>query len=374
MNIGIDARGINLYKGSGIGTYTRNLIFNLINSNLKDKFNLLWTGNEDKNFIKNNTSLTFISGRYNSFYEDFYIPYWIKEKKLDLYHLPQNGLGMPLDSNSKIAVTIHDLIPYAMPETVGKGYLDKFLKEMPKIISSCSGIITVSEYSKNDILKFFPNFPSEKIYVTPLAANESFKPMDKNSCKDVIKNLFKIDSPFILYLGGFSSRKNVKSLILAFKKIIKDLPNDYKLVLGGTLQDEGFTLQKIVIDNNLENNVIFTGYLKDSLLPIFYNAADVFVYPSYYEGFGLPPLEAMCCKTPVITSNLTSIPEVTNNAALLINPSNEDELSDALIKILKDDYLRKELSEKGYLKSLEFSWKKTCKLTYDAYLSILNSD
>lgn len=374
MNIGIDARGINLYKGSGIGTYTRNLIFNLINSNLKDKFNLLWTGNEDKNFIKNNTSLTFISGRYNSFYEDFYIPYWIKEKKLDLYHLPQNGLGMPLDSNSKIAVTIHDLIPYAMPETVGKSYLDKFLKEMPKIISSCSGIITVSEYSKNDILKFFPNFPSEKIYVTPLAANESFKPMDKNSCKDVIKNLFKIDSPFILYLGGFSSRKNVKSLILAFKKIIKDLPNDYKLVLGGTLQDEGFTLQKIVIDNNLENNVIFTGYLKDSLLPIFYNAADVFVYPSYYEGFGLPPLEAMCCKTPVITSNLTSIPEVTNNAALLINPSNEDELSDALIKILKDDYLRKELSEKGYLKSLEFSWKKTCKLTYDAYLSILNSD
>ena len=374
MNIGIDARGINLYKGSGIGTYTKNLIFNLINSNLKDKFNLLWTGNEDKNFIKNNTSLTFISGRYNSFYEDFYIPYWIKEKKLDLYHLPQNGLGMPLDSNSKIVVTIHDLIPYAMPETVGRGYLDKFLKEMPKIISSCSGIITVSEYSKNDILRFFPNFPSEKIYVTPLAANESFKPMDKNSCKSVIKNLFKIDAPFILYLGGFSSRKNVKSLILAFKKIIKDLPNDYKLVLGGTLQDEGFTLQKIVIDNNLENNVIFTGYLKDSLLPIFYNAADVFVYPSYYEGFGLPPLEAMCCKTPVITSNLTSIPEVTNNAALLINPSNEDELSDALIKILKDDYLRKELSEKGYLKSLEFSWKKTCKLTYDAYLSILNSD
>lgn len=374
MNIGIDARGINLYKGSGIGTYTRNLIFNLINSNLKDKFNLLWTGNEDKNFIKNNTSLTFISGRYNSFYEDFYIPHWINEKKLDLYHLPQNGLGMPLDSNSKIVVTIHDLIPYAMPETVGKGYLDKFLKEMPKIISSCSGIITVSEYSKNDILRFFPNFPSEKIYVTPLAANESFKPMEKESCKNVIKNLFKIDSPFILYLGGFSSRKNVKSLILAFKKIIKDLPNDYKLVLGGTLQDEGFNLQKIVIDNNLENNVIFTGYLKDSLLPIFYNAADVFVYPSYYEGFGLPPLEAMCCKTPVITSNLTSIPEVTNNAALLINPSNEDELSDALIKILKDDYLRKELSEKGYLKSLEFSWKKTCKLTYDAYLSILNSD
>ena len=374
MNIGIDARGINLYKGSGIGTYTRNLIFNLINSNLKDKFNLLWTGNEDKNFIKNNTSLTFISGRYNSFYEDFYIPHWINEKKLDLYHLPQNGLGMSLDSNSKIVVTIHDLIPYAMPETVGKGYLDKFLKEMPKIISSCSGIITVSEYSKNDILRFFPNFPSEKIYVTPLAANESFKPIEKESCKNVIKNLFKIDSPFILYLGGFSSRKNVKSLILAFKKIIKDLPNDYKLVLGGTLQDEGFTLQKIVIDNNLENNVIFTGYLKDSLLPIFYNAADVFVYPSYYEGFGLPPLEAMCCKTPVITSNLTSIPEVTNNAALLINPSNEDELSDALIKILKDDYLRKELSEKGYLKSLEFSWKKTCKLTYDAYLSILNSD
>lgn len=372
MNIGIDARGINLYAGSGIGTYSRNLIFNLINDNIEDRFNLLWTGNEDKDFIKNNTSLTYISGRYVTFYEDFYIPYWIKEKKLDLYHLPQNGLGAPIDSNLKTVVTIHDLIPYTMPETVGKGYLNKFLKEMPKIISSCSGIITVSEYSKKDILRFFPNFPSEKIYVTPLAANESFKPMSKESCRTMVNNLFRIDSPFILYLGGFSARKNVKNLIFAFKKIIKDLTVDYKLVLGGALQDEGKALEKLVKDNNLENSIIFTGYLKDSLLPIFYNACDVFVYPSYYEGFGLPPLEAMSCKTPVITSNLTSIPEVTGNTALLINPSNEDELSDALIKILENNSLREELGEKGYLKSLEFSWKKTSKLTHDAYLSILN--
>ena len=374
MNIGIDARGINLYRGSGIGTYTKNLILNLINSNLKDNFNLLWTGNEDKSFIKKNTCLTYISGRYNLFYEDFYIPHWIKEKKLSIYHLPQNGLGIPLDSDSKIVTTIHDLIPYTMPETVGKGYLNKFLKEMPKIISSSSGIITVSEYSKKDILKFFPTFPSEKIYVTPLAANENFKPLDKKSCKNVIKNLFKIYSPFILYLGGFSSRKNVRNLILAFEKIIKDLPDNYKLVLGGSLQDEGETLKKLVYDNNLEKDIIFTGYLKDSLLPIFYNAADVFIYPSYYEGFGLPPLEAMCCKTPVITSNLTSIPEVTEDSALLINPSNKDELSDAIIKILKNPSLKEDLREKGYLQSLKFSWKKTCKLTYNAYLSILNDN
>ena len=109
-------------------------------------------------------------------------------------------------------------------------------------------------------------------------------------------------------------------------------------------------------------------------MPIFYNAADVFIYPSYYEGFGLPLLEAMCCKTPVITSNLTSIPEVTEDSALLINPSNKDELSDAIIKILKNPSLKEDLREKGYLQSLKFSWKKTCKLTYNAYLSILNDN
>lgn len=373
MNIGIDARSINLYSGSGIGTYSENLILNLINNN-EDHFNLIWTGKENKNYIKKNTSLTCISGRYGSFYENYFIPNLMNTKDFDLYHLPQNGLGFPQNSNiKKIIVTIHDLIPYTMPETVGKGYLAKFLKEIPYIIDSVSGILTVSQYSKKDILRFFPNFPDSKIFVTPLAANNNFKPLQKNICKEKIKNLYNINDPFILYLGGFSARKNVKTLILSFKKILKDLKKPYKLLLGGSIKDEGEALKKFCISLGLEKDVIFTGFIEDSLLPIFYNASDVFVYPSYYEGFGLPLLEAMSCGTPVITSNLTSIPEVTEDTALLINPSNENDLCNALIKVLNDDNFKENLSKMGLKRSLDFSWKKTAQLTYKAYREIINS-
>ena len=373
MNIGIDGRGINLYSGSGIGTYSKNLILNLIN-NFQDHFEIIWTGEENKKFIKDNTSLTCISGRYSSFYENFFIPNLMSSKDIDLYHLPQNGIGLPLNSNiKKFVVTIHDLIPYTMPETVGKGYLTRFLKEMPYIIESVSGILTVSQHSKNDILRFFPNFPSDKIYVTPLAANDNFKPLEKNTCKEKIKNLYNIDDPFILYLGGFSSRKNVRTLILAFKKVMKDLKKNYKLLLGGAIKDEGNILKELCISNGLENKVIFPGFIPDDLIPILYNAADVFVYPSYYEGFGLPPLEAMSCGTPVITSNLTSIPEVTEDTALLINPSNEEELCNALLKVLNNDNFKETLSKAGLKRSLDFSWKKTAELTYKAYSKIINS-
>ena len=373
MNIGIDSRSVNLYSGSGIGTYSKNLIINLIN-NTQEHFELIWTGKENKNFIKENTSLTCISGRYGSFYENYFIPKLMTSKDVDLYHLPQNGIGLPLNSNiKKIVVTIHDLIPYTMPETVGKGYLTRFLKEMPYIIETISGIITVSQYSKNDILRFFPNFPSDKIYVTPLAANDNFKPIEKSICKEKIKNLYNIDDPFILYLGGFSSRKNVKTLILAFKRIIKDLKKNYKLLLGGTIKDEGKALKELCISNGLENEVLFPGFIDDNILPTLYNAADVFVYPSYYEGFGLPPLEAMSCGTPVITSNLTSIPEVTKDTAILINPSNEQELCNALLKVLNDDNFKENLSKNGLKRSLDFSWKKTAELTYNAYREIINS-
>lgn len=372
MKVGIDSRGINLHAGSGIGTYTKNLVFNLIDNTNVD-FDLIWTGLENKNFNRENTKIYNTSGRYGSFYEKYYIPNLMKNNKVDLYHLPQNGIGFPFDWNLNVVVTIHDLIPYTMPETVGKGYLNRFLKEMPNIISSCCGILTVSEYSKKDIMRFFPSFPEEKIYVTPLATNLQFKPLPKDECKLFVKNNFKVEDPYILYLGGFSSRKNVRNLILAFNKIKNDLKVKHKLILGGSLRDEGLALKELVSSLGLEDTIIFTGYLDDSILPIFYSGAEAFVYPSLYEGFGLPPLESMSCGTPVITSNLTSIPEVTGDSALLINPFNIDELCSSLINLLNSQSLKDELSAKGYEKSSQFSWKLTSELTLNAYNNIINS-
>lgn len=374
MKIGIDARSINLHSGSGIGTYTKNLIKNLISMNSKDEFDLLWTGLNEEEFTKDNTKLFHISGRYSSFYEKEYIPAIMEHENVNLYHIPQNGIGLSFIPGLKTVVTIHDLIPYVMPETVGKGYLNKFLNEMPKIISSVSGILTVSEHSKKDIMKFFPNFPKDKIYVTPLAANKSFKPLIKERCIKYINKHFDISNPFILYVGGFSKRKNVKNLIDCYKEVKKDLNKPYKLVLLGSITDSGPELKQYVKSINLEDDILFLGYVDDYYLPIFYNACEAFVYPSLYEGFGLPPLEAMSCKTPVITSNVTSIPEVTGDSAILIDPNSKFELSNALLSLLNNEETKLSYSEKGYKQSLQFSWRLTSEKTYNAYNKILETN
>lgn len=373
MKIAIDSRSATLHAGSGIGTYTKNLVLNLLNINSSDRLNVIWTGELPSNIKKDNADIFLISGRHGEFFEKFYLPNLLNKNNIDLYHIPQNGIGFPFDSSINTIVTIHDLIPYIMPETVGKGYLKRFLRDMPYIISQAAGIITVSEYSKKDILRFFPEFPEEKIFVTPLAANTTFKPLDKNLCKKHIKDNFKVEDPFILYVGGFSKRKNVKELILAFKHVKPSLNKNYKLIIAGSLRDEGISLKNFVESEGLSDSIVFTGFIEDSFLPTLYNAADAFVYPSLYEGFGLPPLEAMSCKTPVITSNLTSIPEVTSDAAILINPHNIDELSSALVTLLNNDSLKQNLAEKGYKRSQNFTWNNTAEKTFAAYKKVIET-
>ena len=367
MKISIDARGINLYKGSGIGTYTENLLRELLNIDTKNNYSIFWTGENYENYKKDNSKIIFTSKKHGTFYENYYYPNYIKENNIDMHHIPQNGIGLNELYTSPIVVTIHDLIPYILPETVGRGYLERFLRDMPLIVRNSKVILTVSEYSKRDIIKFFPFVNEEKIFVTPLAANKSYKPLNKINCIEYIKNKYSIDSPFILYIGGFSTRKNVKELIIAFNKIQKSLKKDYKLVLCGSIRDEGVKLQNLCKELLIDDKIIFTGFVPDDELPLFYNAAEVVVYPSLYEGFGLPPLEAMSCATPVITSNLTSIPEVTNDCAILINPFDNDELASSILNLLNSKSLLQEYAEKGYNNSLNFTWQNTAINTLKAY-------
>ena len=373
MKIAIDARGAFLYSGTGIGTYTNNLINNMINTESSDKFLLFCSGGLNENFNKKNTEVFISSGRHGGFYEKYYFPNTLKNCHADLYHIPQNGIGFSFDTSIPTIVTIHDLIPYIMPETVGKGYLQRFLKDMPEIISHSAGILTVSEYSKKDILKFFSFYPEDKIYVTPLAANSKFKPIDKIESQLYVKNKYNINTPYILYIGGFSSRKNALGLINAFSKCYSSLNEPHTLLLGGSLKDEGEKLFKFVNKNNLSDKVVFCGYIEEDILPVLYSGCEAFVYPSLYEGFGLPPLEAMSCKAPVITSNITSIPEVACNSCLLVNPYDEIQLSNALILLLNNPSIKEDFRKKGYENSLNFTWKKTAEKTLDAYKSIINS-
>lgn len=372
MKIAIDTRGATLYHGTGIGTYTENLINESLKISHDNEFYLFCCGNFNNNFISENSNIVYTSGKKASFYENYYIPDKLSENNIDLYHIPQNGIGFKYSKNVKTVVTIHDLIPYIMPETVGSGYLKNFLEEMPHIIADTDGILTVSEYSKKDILKYFSFCPEDKIFVTPLAASTIYKPMDKEYCRKEVEKKFKFIPPYILYIGGFSPRKNVLGLINAFKSIYKDTNCEYKLLICGSLKDEGMRLYNYVKEIGMDKNIIFTGFVEDDFLPILYNGADVFVYPSLYEGFGLPPLEAMSCKTATITSNVTSIPEVTGDSAILINPLKENELEASLLKILNDPLFRNSIAEKGYKKSLEFTWKKTAEKTLSAYEKIIS--
>ncbi|MDP4143481.1 MAG: glycosyltransferase family 1 protein [Bacillota bacterium] len=369
MKIAIDARGINWYRGTGIGTYTENVLRNLFNIDKSNDYLLFWSGTDYESFSTLNSKVQISSKKYHNFYEDCYFPHSISRNNIDIYHVPQNGIGISQNINCKKVVTIHDLIPYIMPETVGRGYLLKFLREVPRIVNHIDGIITVSEWSKKDILKFFPIDPN-KIFVTPLAADIKYKPLDKHCCKQLLQAKYNIDKPFVLYIGGFSPRKNVPSLIKAFSKVCKDSNREYILVLAGAKRDESSTLIKLCDELSISDKVLFTGYIPEQDLPLLYNACEVFVYPSIYEGFGLPPLEAMNCGTPVITSNCSSIPEVVGDGGILLDNLDENTIADSLQLVLFDKKLQGSLSERSLIRSKEFSWKKTAEATLKIYEKI----
>lgn len=372
MKISIDIRGAHLYHGTGIGTYTENLVENLLKIDKKNIYNLFYCGENAKKFKKDHTNIHLISKKHNSFFEQEYIPTILKKTNSEIFHIPQNGVGyknFTPPNNSKLILTLHDLIPFVLPQTVGKSYLKKFLKEIPYIIEKSSSIITVSEYSKQEIIRFFSTDPN-KILVTPLATNKIFKPLDISLCKKFLKEIYDIDYNFILYLGGFSKRKNIYNLILSFEKAYKSFNKDTKLILLGNIRDEFRILDKLIKEKNLQNHVIFKGFIPENELPIFYNACDFFVYISIYEGFGLPLLEAMSCKKAILSSNLTSIPEVVENASYSVDPHNILKISEALCKISNDETFRYKLENKSYEQSKKFSWEKCAYSTLQLYEKI----
>lgn len=371
MKVAIDARGINWYKGTGIGTYTDRILTYMVKNHKENFYHIYWSGNKYQSFDKENTKIVLASKKQHRFFEQYYFPQNLRDESIDIYHVPQNGIGISENICCKKVITVHDLIPYILPETVGPSYLTKFLKEMPRIINTADAIITVSECSKKDILKFFP-IDADKIFVTPLAADDKYKPIDKELSKNKVYLKYNIKKPFILYIGGFSPRKNVASLIKAFSMVHKNLDKDYDLVIVGSDRDDSQKLKDYCCQLNIDGSTKFTGFINNSMMPFFYNASDLFVYPSLYEGFGLPPLEAMSCGTPVITSDTSSIPEVTGDSAILIEPGDTESLMYSIEAILNEKTIWNELNLKGLERSKKFSWKKTAQNTVKIYEKILN--
>ncbi len=374
MNLGIDGRVVTWHIGSGLATYTNNLLENLNKlQQLKNIF--LFYPYKDKTdyFEINDIPKNLLIGeRRLDFWRSVYELKWDVGYPIDIFHNTVNGIGLPQALKSIKIITLHDLIPYIMPETVDRPHLDYTLKYTPGIIEDVSHIITVSNYSKSDIQKYF-GVNDDKITVTYLAADPIFKSLDRSNAKRVIFNKYGIDKKYMLYLGGFSQRKNIARLIKAFKKVIMEKEEAINLLILGEHSRSFSSLWKLTEELELCDYVKFLNFVPTADLPYFYNGAEVFAYPSLYEGFGLPPLEAMQCGTPVVTSNVSSIPEIVGDACMLTNPYSVDDIAKAIYTLFTDRDEWQKYSLMGIEKAKEYSWQKTAAETLEVYKKCMKS-
>ena len=269
----------------------------------------------------------------------------------------------------KVVVTFHDMTFFLYPKK--HIFIKRIFFKLFIYISSwrANRLIAVSNNTKKDIIKFM-HINNGKIDVVYEIIDSKYHPIKNKSAILKVKKKYKIFNKFILYVGTLEPRKNIVNLIQAYYKLISKNNVTHQLVIVGKKGWHYQEIFKIVTKLNLNKGrerIVFTGYVSEEELPFLYNAADVFVYPSLYEGFGIPPLEAMACGVPVISSNLSSIPEVIGEAGILINPYNIQDIYQTLYKLLNDDKLKKELKSKGLKRAQEFSSEKLANETIKVY-------
>ncbi len=370
-NIGIDGRGALFYRGTGIGTYTWQLISHL--EKATKNLRVFLPGEEFRDFSFRREDASRYAEFNGDMWREIFLPEALPKEQIALYHVPQNGIGLPEKKCSLETVTIHDLIPYTFPETVGKGYLKEFLKEMPKIMERSDGIITVSQWSKKDIINVF-GYPEAKIQVIYEAPEPIYQPLPKTQAAAFLKAAYHITGDYILYVGGFGIRKNVKALVNAVYLLKKDASFPFRLVLPGKRNRDFDQLDALTESLGLTDDVIFPDYVPVADLPYFYSGATAMVYPSLYEGFGLPPLEAMASGTPVLSSRATSLPEVLGDAVLYFDPYNSLELAKQLHRLVSSRSLRKMLVQKGLQKTAGYRWENTAAETLAYVHRVLERD
>lgn len=329
------------------------------------------TYNNDLGSLPNNfhivrTSINANLPLLNILWHTFILPVRIMKDKVDILHLPSHSLSLLFKVKPTI-LTIHDLTEYRLKNHYSKSRI-LYRKVMLPISSKLADkIITISEYTKEEIIRIFKIRP-QKILVVYDAANSRYKPIDKAQCKEFLRKKYKIGFPFILYVGQIQHpNKNIVRLLRAFSKIKSDFRVTHKLVLVGKSHSSANIVYQTVDELHLNKDVFFTGYIPDEDLPYFYNAASLFVYPSLYEGFGIPVTEAMACGCPVIASDTSSLPEVAGDAGILIDPNNIDEIAKAIIEVLNNSIKREEMIQKGFKQIKKFSWEDSAKKYIEIY-------
>ena len=363
MHIGIDARLV-YYTQGGIGQYILCLIEALAKIDKEDEFTIL-KSRKDKTPLTSQANFRRRSLWTPSHHplEQWTLPLELRMIGLDILHSPD--FIPPFHRRYSSVITIHDLAFLLYPHLV-TGESARYYGQVERAVKNTDHIIVVSQSTKRDAIRLL-GAPEDKIAVIYEAANPIFRPIEDPEKLNRIRAKYGLWRDFILFVSTIEPRKNLSNLLRAFHLFLSGYDYELKLVVVGRrgwLFEEVFaTLEEL----GLEEEAIFIGKASIEDLLLLYNAARALVYPSLYEGFGLPPLEAMACGTPVITSNVSSLPEVVGDAALMVDPQDISGLAKAIGQVLTDEALREDLMERGFQRAKMFSWEKAAKETLALY-------
>ena len=297
------------------------------------------------------------------------VPRVARRLRLDIVHDPTGVTPFLFGAGeAKTVVTVHDVFAWSCPGN--STLLDTLIYRywLPGILPRVDAVITDSQASKADIVRYLKVNPA-KITVIPLAADAAYRPVGEREVARVCE-AYGLPEGYLLYVGSVTRRKNLCHLLQGYAQL-KEIGLRHPLVVVGASGWRSTEVARTVEALDLKDTVVFTGYVPDADLPALYTGAELFVFPSLYEGFGLPPLEAMACGTPVITSNVSSLPEVVGDAALTVDPYDVEVIAEAMRQILTDADLREGMRQRGLERAKQFSWERTARETVDVYRKVL---
>ncbi len=295
------------------------------------------------------------------------LPLMLRREPVDLLHVQYFA---PPFAPCPILVTVHDVSFAVLPQLFTRR--DRVLLQtlVPRSLRRADRVIVDVEHTKQDLIRTYDLDPA-RIAVIPLAADPQYGVLDAEACRRRISEKLGFDGPFVLYVGTLQPRKNVTTLIHAYSLFRERTSHPHKLVLVGKPKYRFQPVLDAIEASRFRDDIVLTGFVPEANLPAYYNAADVFVFPSLYEGFGLPVLEAMACGTPVITTNVSSLPEVGGDAALLVDPMDREAMGDALERVLGSEEVARQMIHRGLDQAAKFSWDQTARETLAVYQDVV---
>ncbi len=369
MRIAIDIRKINEF---GVGTYIWNLVRNL--AGIDDRNDYLLVGSQ-RNFhelgpLPPNFKQLYQPEENGLWRDNISIPFDLHRQRLDVVHIPHHEA--PFFTPSKLVVTIHDCVHLLFPQEDSSnfGNYRSYLRTK-RVVHAAQHVLAVSRSTKDDLINIF-ELPDSKISVVHNALDERFAFTHTPGERKQVLERYQLKDPFVLYSGKIRPHKNVHRLIEAFAVLKNELGDsdrykNLKLIIIGDELSKHQYLRLTVIRSGAQQDVRFFGFVPYPILRVFYQSAELFAFPSLYEGFGLPPLEAMANRAPVLASNTSSLPEVLEDAAVLVNPENVFDIARGMKLILSDDAVRQRLIQKGLQQVAKFSWKLAAQKILERY-------